>query len=150
MALMARDKKLSPPLCKQILIFPMLDDRTNKPMPELEDFSKAVWSVRDNQTGWEALIGEKAGSSDPKAVSEYAAPARAESVAGLPPTYIECGQLDIFVYEDMKFATRLAEASVPIELHIYPGQPHGFQMFASKATYGAMSTSNVLNAIKNA
>jgi len=26
-ALMARDRKLSPPLAKQILIFPMLDDR---------------------------------------------------------------------------------------------------------------------------
>lgn len=128
----------------------MLDDRTNKPMPELEEFSKAIWSVRDNQTGWEALIGEKAGSPDLKAVSEYAAPARAESVAGLPPTYIECGQLDIFVYEDMKFATRLAEASVPIELHIYPGQPHGFQMFAPSTAYGTMSTSNILNAIKNA
>lgn len=128
----------------------MLDDRTVKPMPELEEFSKSVWSVRDNQTGWEALIGDKAGSADPKAVSEYAAPARAESLAGLPPTYMECGQLDIFVYEDMKFATRLAEAAVPVELHIYPGQPHGFQMFAANATYAAMSTSNIMNAIRNA
>lgn len=146
---MARDNKLSPPLCKQILVFPMLDDRNNKPLPGLEQLTKS-WSVMDNITGWGALLGERAGDPDPKAVSQYAAPARAEDLSGLPPTYIDCGQLDILVYEDMKYATRLAEAQVPIELHIYPGQPHGFQMISKSSTYAKMSTMNVLNAIQSA
>lgn len=144
---MARDKALSPPLLKQILIFPMLDDRNNKPL-DIDEL--ATWKVNDNITGWGALLGDKAGSSDPKAVSYYAAPARAENLAGLPPTYIDCGQLDIFIYEDTLYASRLINARVPTEFHTYPGMPHAFQGMAPGTTFSKVAEENLLRAIQMA
>ncbi|KXT06228.1 hypothetical protein AC579_2616 [Pseudocercospora musae] len=146
LSLMARDQKLSPPILKQILIFPMLDDRTTKPVEALVPF--ATWSYDDNITGWGALLGEKAGSVNAQPGHEYAAPARAEDLTGLPPTFIDCGQLDIFIYEDVKFASRLIEANVPTEFHIYPGQPHAFMAYAPHATYSKLALQNMLKAIE--
>ena len=42
LALMARDRKLEPPVAKQVLIYPMLDDRTVKPDENLVPFM--FWS----------------------------------------------------------------------------------------------------------
>lgn len=123
----------------------MLDDRNLTPLPNIEEL--ATWKVDDNITGWKALLGDKAGSSDHKAVSEYAAPARAENLAGLPPTYIDCGQLDIFIYEDTKYASRLIEAKVPTEFHVYPGMPHAYMAYAPNATYSKLHEQNVRSAI---
>ena len=58
----------------------------------------------------------------------YAAPARAEDLAGLPPTFICVGALDGFLDEDVDYANRLLRAGVPVELHVYPGAPHGFDL----------------------
>jgi triacylglycerol lipase len=71
-------------------------------------------------------------------VSPYAAPARASSLAGLPPTYISCGALDLFVEEDMDYARRLMRAGVATELHIYPGAFHGYE-FAAQASVSIAS-----------
>lgn len=125
-ALMARDKKLDPPLAFQKLIYPMLDDRNLKLIEAIEGL--AMWKATDNTTGWQALLGkEHAGSDKLVEGHEYAAPARAKSLAGLPPTYIDVGQLDIFAKEDMVYAMRLLEADVAVEFHLYPGLPHGFE-----------------------
>jgi acetyl esterase/lipase len=126
-ALMARDRNLQPPLAKQILVYPMLDDQNLVPDQSLEPF--AFWTYVDNVTGWTALLGDKAGKHDAD-VSCYAAPARAKSLAGLPPTYIDVGGLDIFRDEDMVYATRLARECVNTEFHLYPGVPHGFDLLA--------------------
>lgn len=66
-ALMARDCGLSPPLAKQILIYPMLDDRTTTPDKTIEQL--VSWSYDDNITGWTALLGQKIDDDD---VSPYA------------------------------------------------------------------------------
>ncbi|PLB55709.1 hypothetical protein P170DRAFT_433219 [Aspergillus steynii IBT 23096] len=125
LALMARDRGLSPPLAKQILIYPMLDDRTTTPIPPLEPL--ALWNNDDNITAWTALLGNDIGTDK---VSPYAAPARATSVEGLPPTYIDVGELDIFRDEDIAFAARIAAANIPLEFHVYPGLPHAFEVYA--------------------
>ncbi|PPJ60887.1 hypothetical protein CBER1_11211 [Cercospora berteroae] len=123
----------------------MLDDRNNRPIAGIEEL--VTWNTDDNITGWNALLGDRAGSPDLEAVSEYAAPARAGNVAGTPPTYIDCGQLDIFIFESMKFASRLVEAMVPIEFHVYPGMPHSYQAYAPNVKFSKMHLQNVLNAI---
>ena len=94
-------------------------------MPFVEPF--AVWNCDDNITGWRALLGNKAGTVEEAPEHSYAAPARAKNLSGLPPSYIDVGQLDIFYLEDMDFAARLAEAGVPVEFHLYPGLPHAFE-----------------------
>jgi len=129
-ALMARDKQLSPPLAKQILVYPMLDDRNLTENGKLAPF--AFWRNDDNITGWTALLGDKAGKPDVD-VSHYCAPARAKSLAGLPSSYIDIGGLDIFRDEDIEYARRLAAEDIEVEFHLYPGLPHAFEMIASQA-----------------
>ena len=117
--LMARDRDV--PLARQVLIYPMLDDRNTTPDPNLAPF--AGWSYDDNYTGWHALLGDRIGTDD---VPAYAAPARAVDVSGLPPTYVETGELDIFRDESIEYARRIAATGTSIELHVHPGCPHGF------------------------
>jgi acetyl esterase/lipase len=126
-ALMARDRG-GPALAAQILIYPMLDDRTTTPDPGIEPF--AVWTTDDNITGWSCLLGDEAGGPDTPA---YAAPARATDLSRLPRAYIDVGQLDIFRNEDLDYARRLADAGVDVEFHLHPGLPHAFELFAFDA-----------------
>lgn len=123
-ALLARDRG-GPALARQILVYPMLDDRTTTPDPALTPF--AFWTYDDNITGWGALLGAAAGGAE---VSPYAAPARVADAAGLPTTYLEVGELDIFRDEDVEYARRLGAAGVSTELHVHPGVPHGFDGIA--------------------
>ena len=125
-ALVARDRR-GPTIARQILVYPMLDDRNTTLDPEIAPF--LTWSWDDNVTGWRALLGERAGKDG---VDAYAAPARATDLSGLPPTYLEVGQLDIFRDEGVAYAQRL-QAQVETELHVHPGVPHGFELFAPEA-----------------
>jgi acetyl esterase/lipase len=127
LALLARDRG-GPAVAQQILVYPMLDDRTTVPDPELVPF--AGWTYEDNLTGWSALLGEDVGGPD---VSPYAAPARMIDAADLPPIYIEVGELDIFRNEDIEFARRTACAGVATELHVHAGVPHGWDVVAPGA-----------------
>lgn len=124
-SLLARDRG-GPALALQLLIYPMLDDRTTKPDPELPP-EFLTWTYEDNITAWGALRGDRAD------LSVYAAPARAENLNGLPPTYLDTGDLDIFRAEDIDYATRLSAAGVPTELHVHPGCPHAFEGLAPDA-----------------
>jgi acetyl esterase/lipase len=117
------------PIAFQHLVFPMLDDRTvthPDPSPYLGQF---VWTPQSNRFGWTSLIGGPPGGAD---VSPFCAPARARDLAGLPPTFMICGALDLFLEEDLDYGRRLMRAGVPTELHVYPGAPHGF-MFVPDA-----------------
>jgi acetyl esterase/lipase len=123
-ALLARDRG-GPALARQILIYPMLDDRNTTPRADAPDVM--VWSYDDNITGWDALLGDRRGGDD---VSPYAAPARAESLAGVAPAYVMVGDLDIFRDEDIDYVARMSSAGVPVEFHLVPGAPHGFDFAA--------------------
>ena len=128
LVLLARDRGQIP-VAFQHLIFPMLDDRTvthEDPSPLHGQF---LWTRDANRFGWTSLLGAEPGSPD---ISPYAAPARATDLTGLPPTFIICGALDLFLEEDMEYARRLIRAGVSTELHIYPGAPHAF-MFVPDA-----------------
>lgn len=125
-ALIARDRGV--PLARQILVFPMLDDRTTVPDPELVDF--AGWTYENNEMGWRALLGPAIGGPE---VSPYAAPARATDLTGLAPTYLDVGELDIFRDENVEYCRRLGLAGVSVELHVHPGVAHGFDMTLADA-----------------
>jgi len=118
-AIAARDRAVA--LARQILIYPMLDDRNTKPDPHL--VPHVTWTFENNFAGWSALLGAEMGSDT---VSPLAVPARLQNFAGLAPAYIEVGELDIFRDEDLVYAQRLAAAGVPLELHVHPGAPHGY------------------------
>jgi len=136
LALLARDRG-GPALARQILIYPMLDDRNTMPDPAIAPF--ALWTYDDNSTGWGALLGDAIGGPD---VSAYAAPARATDLTGLPAAYIEVGQLDIFRDEDLAYAQRLSRAGVEVEFHLRPGVPHEFETFAFDADVARRSSAD--------
>jgi acetyl esterase/lipase len=121
LVLLARDRG-ELPVCFQLLIYPMLDDRNITPASvALTD--PRVWNRTSNQIGWRAYLGDAAGTDQ---VSPYAAPTRATDLSGLPPAYLAVGDLDLFIDEDLEYAQRLQQADVPLELHVYPGAIHGF------------------------
>jgi acetyl esterase/lipase len=125
LALLTRDRG-EVPLVFQLLIYPMLDDRTvtADPHPYAGEF---IWTADHNRFGWTSLLGQEPGGPD---VSPYAAAARAEQLEGLPPAFIGVGTLDLFLEEDLEYARRLMRAGVPTELHVYPGAFHAFPIMA--------------------
>lgn len=116
LALMARDKG-GPALCFQLPLYPMLDDRNITPS-SYEVTHPAVWNRANNLAAWEMYLGGPAGGAD---TSPYAAPGRADQLAGLPPAYTCVGQLDPFRDETIDYVARLAQAGVEVEFHLYPG-----------------------------
>jgi len=127
LALLARDRGQYQ-LAFQHLIAPMLDDRTcttRDPNPFTGQF---IWTPESNEFGWTSLLGGPPGSPN---VSPYAAAARATDVSGLPRTFICMGALDLFLEEDLEYAHRLMRAGVPVELHVYPGAFHAFDIHAT-------------------
>ncbi len=126
LALLTRDRGEFK-LMFQLLIAPMIDDRTctlATPHPYTGEF---IWTAQANRFGWTSLLGQEPGGAD---VSPYAAAARAETLEGLPATFINVGAIDLFLEEDLEYARRLMRAGVPTELHVYPGAYHGFRMVA--------------------
>ena len=145
LALLTRDRG-EVPLVFQLLIYPMLDDRTvtlADPHPYTGEF---IWTHDANRFGWTSLLGQEPGG---EGISPYAAAARAEHLVGLPPTYICVGALDLFLEEDMEYARRLMREGVPTELHVYPGAYHGFNM-AAEAQVTQAYMRDYMNALRRA
>lgn len=138
LALLARDRSLHPPLAKQILVYPMLDDR-NTITKDADLIHSLTHNWDDNMLGWAAYLGsDVVGSSR---TSAYAAPARATDLSGLPSAYIDVGTLDIFLEEDLEYVQRLRASNVEVESHVYEGVPHAFDIleYQSKIASAALA-----------
>jgi acetyl esterase/lipase len=144
-ALLARDRG-GPPLCLQALVYPMIDDRNVTPSShEITDLG--IWDRAANLAGWAAYLGPLAGSDD---VPAYAAPFRAADLRGLPSTYLDVGDVDLFRDEDVDFARRLLAAGVPTELHVYPGGIHASHIAAPTSELAIRTTGYRLSALRRA
>jgi acetyl esterase/lipase len=128
LALLARDRG-EVPVCFQLLIYPMLDDRNVTPSSMAITDSR-VWNREANLMAWHLYLGDLAGSDD---VPPYAAPSRAADLAGLPPTFIGTGALDLFLDENIEYAQRLLLAQTATELHVYAGAHHAFDQWVPGA-----------------
>ncbi|HUX70267.1 MAG TPA: alpha/beta hydrolase [Cellulomonadaceae bacterium] len=128
-ALLARDRG-GPHLAGQLLIYPMLDDR-NDTASAVQMAGVGAWDRAANGTGWGAYLGDRAGGPD---VPGYAAPARVEDLAGLPPTFLDVGSAETFRDEDVAYASRLWACGGDAELHVWPGGCHGFDLLVPGAS----------------
>jgi len=140
-ALLNRDRG-GPAIAYQMLIYPMIDDRHDTPSGHM-DIPSSGWTREASLHAW-SLYAEQDGASP------YAAAARASDLTGLPPTYIMCGDLDLFLDEDIIFANRLRSSGVPVELSIYPGAPHGFNGFVPQAAVSKRANASIRMALEHA
>lgn len=127
-ALAARDRS-GPRLAGQLLVYPMLDDRNDSASGH-QMAGVGAWDREANATGWGAYLGDRVGGPD---VPAYAAPARAEDLGGLPPTYLEVASAETFRDEIVAYAARLWAAGGDAELHVWPGGCHGFDFLVPNA-----------------
>ena len=123
LALLARDRD-EIPLAAQLLVYPMLDDRTVQ-RDGLDNPGHRLWNQSSNKFGWACYLGD----ADP----DIAVPARREDLSGLPPAWMGVGTLDLFHDEDVAYAERLRAAGVPCQVEVVSGAFHGFDGIVPKA-----------------
>ncbi|MDQ6418438.1 alpha/beta hydrolase [Paenibacillus sp. LHD-117] len=145
LTLMTRDRN-GPAIAFQMPLYPMIDDRNVTPSSLEITSSDAPWNRSRNITGWSLYLGEHASEE----ISPYAAPARATNLAGLPPAYTCVGQLDPFRDETIEYVTRLAQAGVPVEFHIFPGCYHGFEDIVPQAKVSLRARQEYVQALSRA
>ncbi len=123
LALLARDRG-EIPLAAQLLVYPMLDDRTVD-RDDLDNPGHRLWNQSSNKFGWACYLAD----ADP----DVAVPARREDLSGLPPAWMGVGTLDLFHDEDLAYAERLRAAGVPCQVEVVSGAFHGFDGIVPKA-----------------
>jgi len=143
LSLLARDRG-GPSICFQMPLYPMIDDRNMTPSSH-EIMHPAVWNEYNNVAAWDLYLGGRT-----EEVSPYAAPIRATDLSGLPPTYTCVGQLDPFRDETLEYVTRLAQAGVDVEFHLYPGGYHAFEVAAPDAEISIRARIEYVQALKRA
>ncbi|MCX2731724.1 alpha/beta hydrolase [Saccharopolyspora sp. NFXS83] len=130
--LLARDRG-EVPVAFQLLEIPELDDRLEtRSMVEFVD--TPMWNRPNAVLSWQYYLGRNGTAAESDAeVSPYAAPARAQDLRGLPPTYLSTMELDPLRDEGIAYATALLQAGVSVELHSFPGTFHGSSLLSTAA-----------------
>ena len=128
LCLMTRDRG-GPAIAYQALFIPCIDDRL-----ATASIAQAVDNPGFNSTAAEGMWLHYLGEDLPRAnTSPYAAPARAASLAGLPPAFVFTGGLDPLRDEGLAYAMALLAAGVQAEVHNVPGMYHGAPELDSSA-----------------
>ncbi|MEA2679723.1 MAG: acetyl esterase [Candidatus Binataceae bacterium] len=120
-ALMARDRS-APNVAYQLLVYPAT--RRELDTPSHKQFATDgyyILSRADMEWFWGHYLASKADAANP-----YACPARAKSLAGLPPALVITAEFDPLRDEGESYAARLREEGVATVLKRYDGVTHGF------------------------
>ncbi|KAI8800333.1 esterase/lipase [Cladochytrium replicatum] len=121
---MAKDTRVA--IRSQILMYPMLDDRSAFNAEEYpEPAGVKIWHRKNNILGWSSYLGEEH-VKDPASAPPYAIPGRRVDLSGLAEAWIGVGTEDLFHQEDVEYARRLKDAGVKVELMVVPGAFHAF------------------------
>lgn len=131
----------------QILIYPMLDDRTGVIATPPDPIGSLVWTAADNRFGWASFLGQAPGTN---AVPPQAVPARHNDMSRLPSTFIGVGAIDLFVDEAIAYARALIDARVETELLVVPGAFHGFDRVGATTNVARDFTAAKVNALRRA
>lgn len=109
--------------------YPMLDYRNETPS-SYEVIDVGVWDRALNIEAWQHYLGPGIKAEQ---ISPYASLALTDDLAGLPPLFIDTGDIDLFRDEIITFVQRLAQAGVIVEFHMYPGSFHASEIIAPQA-----------------
>ena len=119
-ALLTRDRQ-GPQLCCQLLDMPVIDNELSS--ASMQIFTDTpMWTRRNAEDSWRLYLGDRDVTAP---VEPYASPARADTLAELPPAYVAVCEFDPLRDEGIDYARRLTWAGVPTELHQRPGTFHG-------------------------
>jgi acetyl esterase/lipase len=121
-------------------IYPMIDS-SNTSNSSLEITNIGVWDRSTNIDAWNwYLNGNQA--------DEYAAPAQAKNLVGLPQCYSDVGSFDLFLDENSSFFERLLGAGVSTEFQVFQGAFHGSENLAPESELSRKIWQSRLGAIK--
>ena len=117
------DSFVNPPVA-QLLIYPMLDDRTCVDKQHDRFPPHILWNNTSNTYGWSSYLGENYKPGD-EIIPDYASASRRKDLSNLPPAYIVCGSADLFLSECRDYASRLKQGGVYVEYEEIIGGCHG-------------------------
>lgn len=107
------------PVGFQLLEYPMLDDRTDRPAQAGQ--GRWLWTALDNKLAWKTYLRDQA---DATPLPDYAVPARRKDLTGLPTAWICVGDIDLFYPENTSYHQSLLAAGVESTLYEVPGMYH--------------------------
>lgn len=117
-ALRARDEGIA--LRLQALIYPCIDDRQHEYPSMMKNAEGFFLTADDMAWFWDHFVPD-VHRCDPRAV-----PARAVDLTGLAPAMVMTAEYDPLRDEGERYADRLLDAGVPVEVIRYHGVVHGF------------------------
>ncbi|MBQ8556005.1 MAG: alpha/beta hydrolase [Clostridia bacterium] len=130
--MMARDRHAPVRPLFQLLVYPWLDDR---------NVSDSYHRFTDTPM-WNSTLSKKVGpliNPSPSATPlAYRSPVEADSLAALPPAYVEVAEFDCLHDDGVLYAQLLEKAGVSAELHETRGTMHGFDTVFHAPTSQAM------------
>lgn len=126
LTLLGRDQG-GPTVCFQVLDAPEVDDRCGTHSVRAFD-ETPLWNHADAVLSWRHYLHGWSGD-----VPVYAAPARADDLCGLPPAYVSIYENDPLRDEGLAYASKLLQAGVSVELHLFPGTFHRSAVIAGAA-----------------
>jgi acetyl esterase/lipase len=118
-SIMARDRQ-DFKIAYQMLIYPVTDYLQQS--DSLKKYPNTTWSTSANQQMWDLYLR----SGTPSNIG-YASPLHAESLANLPPAYVEPQEIDCLCDEGIAYAKRLEASGVPTVLNVIQGSYHAFE-----------------------
>lgn len=122
-------------VCGQMLIYPVIDKDCKT--ESARNFSDTpIWTSLSNSRMWECYL--KNVGNDP--APPYASPITRESLAGLPPAYVETAEFDPLHDEGIDYAKKMIEGGVEVIVNETRGTVHGYDALAqTEVVHDAMS-----------
>ena len=140
-ALLARERE-GPGLALQVLAYPPLDYRADTPSMA-EALDPLFFGREDLAWCWSHYLGEPADGDSP-----LASPLRAQDLRGLPAALVITAELDPVRDQGERYAVRLTEAGVTVNLVRFEGALHGFFSRADRFDAGAEAQALAASALR--
>jgi len=127
----------------QFPLYAMLDDRSEnwtRIAPALP-----TWSQDKNRIGWQLYLGAAT-----KCPPKHSVPARAKSLANLPPAIGFIGDQDVFLDQNISYFERLKSEGVETSFATFDGGYHGVEILAANSDVGKAMWTHITGEFKRA